>query len=197
MPTSDRIAPCRVTLRQTHERTVDMISASASGEALDELAQQRDFSKRSIASRTRVYIGRRHSQDKLEAFVSSGEVEPCLVSGPAGSGRSAVQAKFVSVTGVSSRRQVTGCRICGMQAPRRPLSSKGTREASEACWRYLMGAYSRGDAGSLCQIGWGCGRTAARRRSALTGAQVTITERRARPRTAPHAFRSFVSSRSD
>ncbi len=71
--------------------------AGVRSEVRDELAEERDFHKRFIESRTRVYIGRQKLQDDLKTFVTGAEANPCLVTGPSGSGKSAALAKFVSV----------------------------------------------------------------------------------------------------
>ncbi len=63
-------------------RTVDPLS--------DEYADQERF----IESRTRVYVGCQHTALKLMRYADGSPTVPCLVTGVAGSGKSAALAKF-------------------------------------------------------------------------------------------------------
>ncbi|GMW02383.1 MAG: hypothetical protein AMXMBFR84_35190 [Candidatus Hydrogenedentota bacterium] len=62
----------------------------------DPLAEDQEYHERFMESRTRVYIGRENIQQQLFAVASNDDTYPCLVTGPAGSGKSAILAKFAT-----------------------------------------------------------------------------------------------------
>ncbi len=61
----------------------------------DPLADERAYHERYMESRVRVYVGRRELVEELCRFADSDANQPFLVTGPSGSGKSAVLAKFV------------------------------------------------------------------------------------------------------
>jgi len=68
-------------------------AAVGSGDWLEEEA---DYHERFIESRTQIYVGREKIQRQLMDFAESTETVPCLVTGPSGSGKSAVLAMFAT-----------------------------------------------------------------------------------------------------
>ena len=62
----------------------------------DALAEEQDYHERFMESRTRIYIGRQDIQDQLNTYADRGENIPCLVTGSAGTGKSAILAKFAA-----------------------------------------------------------------------------------------------------
>ncbi|HLW68263.1 MAG TPA: DUF4062 domain-containing protein, partial [Gemmataceae bacterium] len=74
-------------------------TAASPGDAAsspDSQAEEADMHERFMESRLRVYVGREAIQNELMQFANgSGEV-PCLLTGPSGSGKSAVLARFVT-----------------------------------------------------------------------------------------------------
>lgn len=75
------------------ELKLDEATAAA---APDPLAEEADYHERFMESRLRVYVGRQTIQDELMEFVDGAGQAPCLVTGPSGSGKSAVLARFVT-----------------------------------------------------------------------------------------------------
>ena len=71
--------------------------------AVDWLAEEADFHERFMESRLRVYVGREAIQDELLHFAAGSDAAPCLVTGPSGSGKSAVLARFVTTYGQQHR----------------------------------------------------------------------------------------------
>jgi telomerase protein component 1 len=63
---------------------------------LGPLAEETDFHERFMESRLRVYVGRQTIQDELLLYSDGADEKPCLVTGPSGSGKSAVLARFVT-----------------------------------------------------------------------------------------------------
>ena len=63
--------------------------------ATDPLAEEADYHERFMESRLRVYIGRESIQQQLLAYANSDDTKPLLVTGPSGTGKSAVLARFV------------------------------------------------------------------------------------------------------
>ena len=63
----------------------------------DPLAEEDDYHERFMESRLRVYVGRDTIQQQLLDYVTGSEAKPLLVTGPSGSGKSAVLAKLVQV----------------------------------------------------------------------------------------------------
>jgi WD40 repeat protein len=63
--------------------------------AADPLAEEQDDHERFMESRLRVYVGRQRINDYLLSFAEDDDAVPCLVTGPAGSGKSAALARFV------------------------------------------------------------------------------------------------------
>src|SRR5207302_2041652 len=64
--------------------------------AVDWLAEEADFHERFMESRLRVYVGREAIQEELLRFAAGSDAAPGLVTGPSGSGKSAVLARFVT-----------------------------------------------------------------------------------------------------
>jgi WD40 repeat protein len=60
----------------------------------DPLEDEADLHERFMESRLRVYIGRKEIQEALVSFAEGEGTEPCLVTGPSGSGKSAALAKL-------------------------------------------------------------------------------------------------------
>jgi WD40 repeat protein/GTPase SAR1 family protein len=60
----------------------------------DPLAYEAQFHERFIESRTRIYIGQEKIQRDLMQYANGDDTVPCLVTGPSGSGKSAVLARF-------------------------------------------------------------------------------------------------------
>ncbi|MCX6900668.1 MAG: DUF4062 domain-containing protein, partial [Verrucomicrobia bacterium] len=63
--------------------------------ATDPLAEEADYHERFMESRLRVYVGRESIQQQLLAYANSDDTKPLLVTGPSGTGKSAVLARFV------------------------------------------------------------------------------------------------------
>jgi hypothetical protein len=63
---------------------------------LDPLVEEADLHERFMESRLRVYVGRNAIQDELAQYADTSNEIPCLVTGPSGSGKSAVLARFVT-----------------------------------------------------------------------------------------------------
>ncbi len=94
--------------RRVQQQLWDAVSAElkleevpATAAAVDPLAEEADFHERFMESRLRVYVGRGAIQEELLRFAAGSDAAPCLVTGPSGSGKSAVLARFVT----SYRRQ--------------------------------------------------------------------------------------------
>lgn len=68
-------------------------------ETPEPLAEERGFHERFMESRLRVYVGRQELLDELTDFADGREEQPCLVTGPSGSGKSAALAKFADTYG--------------------------------------------------------------------------------------------------
>ena len=62
----------------------------------DPLAEEADYHERFMESRLRVYVGRKSVQKYLATFADGDDEVPCVVVGPAGSGKSAALARFVT-----------------------------------------------------------------------------------------------------
>lgn len=60
----------------------------------DPLAEEDEYHRQFMESRTRIYIGRQEIQRQLHAVADADDPYGCVVTGPAGSGKSAVMAKF-------------------------------------------------------------------------------------------------------
>ncbi|REK32855.1 MAG: DUF4062 domain-containing protein [Planctomycetota bacterium] len=73
------------------------LAAAPSEEAPDELTEERGYHERFMESRLRVYVGRQALLDELTEFAEGDGEQPCLVTGPSGSGKSAAMAKFADV----------------------------------------------------------------------------------------------------
>ena len=67
---------------------------TASQTETDPLAEEADYHEKFMESRLRVYVGREEIQRQLTDFANSNATHPCLVTGPSGSGKSAVMARF-------------------------------------------------------------------------------------------------------
>ena len=66
-------------------------------EEIDPLEDERGFHERFMESRVRVFKGRQQLVDHLASFVEGDGEEPCLVTGPSGSGKSAALAQFAVI----------------------------------------------------------------------------------------------------
>ena len=62
----------------------------------DPLAEEADYHERFMESRLRVYVGRQRDRRDLRRFADGDDEVTCLVSGPAGSGKSALLARFIT-----------------------------------------------------------------------------------------------------
>jgi WD40 repeat protein len=62
----------------------------------DGLIEEADYHEQFIESRTRIYVGRQSIQHQLTAFAGGDATVPGLVTGPSGSGKSAVLAMFAN-----------------------------------------------------------------------------------------------------
>jgi len=74
----------------------DLPDAPAVPTAGDPLAEEADSHERFMESRLRVHVPRGPLSDALLAFAAGGDAVACLVTGPAGSGKSACLARFVA-----------------------------------------------------------------------------------------------------
>jgi len=74
----------------------DQPPAPAGPDEAARLAAESDDQARFVESRLRVYLGREDVQRDLVAYALGNEPEPCLVTGPSGSGKSAALGQFVS-----------------------------------------------------------------------------------------------------
>src|SRR5271157_1435797 len=73
----------------------DKPPAPAGPDEAARLAAEADDQARFVEQRLRVYVGREGVQRALVAYALSNEAQPCLVTGPSGSGKSAALAQFV------------------------------------------------------------------------------------------------------
>jgi len=62
----------------------------------DPLAEEADYHQRFIESRLRVYVGREEIHQQLLDYVNGTDTKPLLLTGPSGSGKSAVIARLAS-----------------------------------------------------------------------------------------------------
>ncbi|NQT50947.1 DUF4062 domain-containing protein [bacterium] len=61
------------------------------------LAEEQDYHERFMESRLTVFEGRARNLEQLKAYAEGDAEKPCLVSGPSGSGKSALLARFVAL----------------------------------------------------------------------------------------------------
>ena len=78
---------------RTEEDLPEVAPAEAAG---DPLAEEEDYHERFMESRLRVYVGREGVQEYLAKFADGDDEVACVVVGPAGSGKSAALARFVT-----------------------------------------------------------------------------------------------------
>ena len=73
----------------------------------DPLAEERNYHDLFMESRLRVYIGRETIQDQLFEYLNGQDTKPLLVTGPSGSGKSAVLARLVqSITQLPAQSKI-------------------------------------------------------------------------------------------
>jgi len=69
-------------------------AVTAPAQVEDWLAQEQDYHERFVESRTQVYVGREAIHRELLAYVDGDDTVPLVVSGPSGSGKSAILARL-------------------------------------------------------------------------------------------------------